>query len=76
MTDLFSINAIQTHFSQFTLQKRGKGQMLTEGKENREGNIDVSIRSRSPLKHEEISSIPSLLGIPENPKEIRKGNYF
>lgn len=37
MTDLFYINAIQTHFSQFALQKRCGGQMLTKEKENQGG---------------------------------------
>lgn len=37
MTDLFSINAIQTHFSQFTLKKKGKGQRFTKGRGSRGG---------------------------------------
>lgn len=37
MTDLFSIDAIQAHFSQFTLQKRRGGQMLTKEKEDQGG---------------------------------------
>ena len=69
MTDLFSVNAIQTHFSQFTLQKRGEGQMLTKGKGNREGDTDASICSRSPLWHEEIA--PYLLSW-ESPRTLKR----
>lgn len=69
MTDLFSINAIQTHFSQFTLQKRGEGQMLTEGKGNKEGDTNASISSHSWPWHKEIA--PYLLSW-ESPRTLKR----
>lgn len=71
MTDLFSVNAIQTYFSQLTLQKRGKGQRFTKGKGSRSGGTDADAPrpSCSLLWHGAIA--PYLLSW-ESPRALKR----